>query len=65
MFNSLRKTPVNLPESDTESNTASVTSSQSLHNEKHGKHSDFMRDAIIGFADGLTVPFALTAGLSA
>jgi hypothetical protein len=26
--------------------------------------SDFIRDAIIGFADGLTVPFALTAGLS-
>lgn len=25
---------------------------------------DFIRDAIIGFADGLTVPFALTAGLS-
>lgn len=27
--------------------------------------SSAIRDAIIGFADGLTVPFALTAGLSA
>lgn len=36
-----------------------------LHHEKHAKHSEYMRDAIIGFADGLTVPFALTAGLSA
>jgi hypothetical protein len=27
-------------------------------------NSDVIRDAIIGFADGLTVPFALTAGLS-
>jgi hypothetical protein len=25
---------------------------------------DIIRDTIIGFADGLTVPFALTAGLS-
>ncbi|KAE9962604.1 hypothetical protein BLS_000123 [Venturia inaequalis] len=31
----------------------------------HSKVGDFMRDAILGFADGLTVPFALTAGLSA
>jgi VIT family len=35
------------------------------HNEHHSGHGDFIRDAIIGFADGLTVPFALTAGLSA
>jgi hypothetical protein len=32
--------------------------------EKHTDNSDIIRDAIIGFADGLTVPFALTAGLS-
>jgi hypothetical protein len=35
------------------------------HHEKHKDHSEFLRDAIIGFADGLTVPFALTAGLTA
>lgn len=35
------------------------------HSEDHSSHSDAVRDAIIGFADGLTVPFALTAGLSA
>jgi hypothetical protein len=34
------------------------------HNEKHTDHGDVIRDIIIGFADGLTVPFALTAGLS-
>ena len=32
--------------------------------EKHVKSSTFVHDAIIGIADGLTVPFALTAGLS-
>lgn len=32
--------------------------------EKSHDNSDIIRDAIIGFADGLTVPFALTAGLS-
>ncbi|EXA30967.1 hypothetical protein FOVG_17696 [Fusarium oxysporum f. sp. pisi HDV247] len=32
--------------------------------ERHTTQSDFIRDAIIGLADGLTVPFALTAGLS-
>ncbi|KAH8695715.1 Ccc1 family [Phaeosphaeriaceae sp. PMI808] len=36
-----------------------------IHPEKHKDHSEFLRDAIIGFADGLTVPFALTAGLTA
>ncbi|KAF2765466.1 DUF125-domain-containing protein [Teratosphaeria nubilosa] len=35
------------------------------HSEKHTSHGDFVRDGIIGFADGLTVPFALTAGLTA
>lgn len=34
------------------------------HKEQHTGHGEFVRDAIIGFADGLTVPFALTAGLS-
>lgn len=32
--------------------------------ERHTTQSGFIRDAIIGLADGLTVPFALTAGLS-
>jgi len=32
--------------------------------EGYTDNSDIIRDAIIGFADGLTVPFALTAGLS-
>ena len=35
------------------------------HIEHHKNHSDVLGNAIIGFADGLTVPFALTAGLSA
>ena len=35
------------------------------HVEKHmGQYDSIMRDVIIGFSDGLTVPFALTAGLS-
>ncbi|KIY02234.1 uncharacterized protein Z520_02372 [Fonsecaea multimorphosa CBS 102226] len=33
-------------------------------NEKHRANGTVLRDLIIGFADGLTVPFALTAGLS-
>lgn len=32
--------------------------------EAHSNAGDVVRDIIIGFADGLTVPFALTAGLS-
>ena len=32
--------------------------------EKHTKNTGLIHDAIIGLADGLTVPFALTAGLS-
>ncbi len=32
--------------------------------EERTDNSDLIRDSIIGFADGLTVPFALTAGLS-
>jgi hypothetical protein len=34
------------------------------HRESHSDFGDVIRDVIIGFADGLTVPFALTAGLS-
>lgn len=32
--------------------------------EKNSNHSEVLRDIILGAADGLTVPFALTAGLS-
>ncbi|MDZ7897550.1 MAG: VIT1/CCC1 transporter family protein [Arcicella sp.] len=32
--------------------------------EKHLKSSDFIKDVVIGVSDGLTVPFALAAGLS-
>lgn len=32
--------------------------------EKHLKSSDFITDIVIGMSDGLTVPFALAAGLS-
>jgi VIT1/CCC1 family predicted Fe2+/Mn2+ transporter len=35
-----------------------------LNSENHSNAADIIRDIIIGFADGLTVPFALTAGLS-
>ncbi|MGZ8556939.1 MAG: VIT1/CCC1 transporter family protein [Chitinophagaceae bacterium] len=34
------------------------------HQENHLKSSDFLRDVVIGMSDGLTVPFALAAGLS-
>ena len=36
-----------------------------LHVEKHFTGSESVRDVVIGMADGLTVPFALAAGLSA
>ena len=35
------------------------------HVEKHFRGSEQVRDVVIGMADGLTVPFALAAGLSA
>lgn len=34
------------------------------HEESHLESSDFLRDIVIGMSDGLTVPFALAAGLS-
>lgn len=34
------------------------------HTEEHLKSSDFITDMVIGMSDGLTVPFALAAGLS-
>lgn len=35
-----------------------------VHAEKHFTSSNFVRDMVIGMSDGLTVPFALAAGLS-
>jgi VIT1/CCC1 family predicted Fe2+/Mn2+ transporter len=35
-----------------------------VHHEHHLKSSDTIRDIVIGMSDGLTVPFALAAGLS-
>jgi vacuolar iron transporter family protein len=34
------------------------------HHEEHFESSDLIKDIVIGMADGLTVPFALAAGLS-
>ena len=34
------------------------------HHEEHSESSDLIRDIVIGMSDGLTVPFALAAGLS-
>ena len=50
--------PSEIPEKSKKGEKASV------HSENHSDHGDVVRDVIIGFADGLTVPFALTAGLS-
>lgn len=36
----------------------------SSHSEKHLRSSDLLTDVVIGMSDGLTVPFALAAGLS-
>src|SRR5881275_2208932 len=35
-----------------------------LHHEAHLKSSELITDIVIGMSDGLTVPFALAAGLS-
>src|SRR6187399_2834120 len=35
-----------------------------IHTEEHLKSSDLLRDVVIGMSDGLTVPFALAAGLT-
>jgi hypothetical protein len=40
------------------------THRDAAHSERHSNYGNIVRDIIIGFADGLTVPFALTAGLS-
>ncbi|NBW52791.1 MAG: iron transporter, partial [Betaproteobacteria bacterium] len=38
---------------------------QSHHPETHFTSTEIVRDVVIGMSDGLTVPFALAAGLSA
>jgi VIT1/CCC1 family predicted Fe2+/Mn2+ transporter len=38
--------------------------SDTPHQEHHATGSDFIKDIVIGMSDGLTVPFALAAGLS-
>jgi VIT1/CCC1 family predicted Fe2+/Mn2+ transporter len=37
---------------------------RTFHTEKHFTSGNFVRDVVIGMSDGLTVPFALAAGLS-
>jgi len=37
---------------------------EAIHKEKHLGSSEFITDIVIGMSDGLTVPFALAAGLS-
>ena len=39
--------------------------SNNHHSETHFTSSEIVRDVVIGMSDGLTVPFALAAGLSA
>ncbi len=42
----------------------STEAEHALHVEEHFESTDFVKDVVIGMADGLTVPFALAAGLS-
>lgn len=35
-----------------------------MHTERHFTAGEIVRDVVIGMSDGLTVPFALAAGLS-
>ncbi len=42
-----------------------LTIGRGAHREHHFRGSEIVRDAVLGVADGLTVPFALAAGLSA
>lgn len=52
------------PEPESERRGRSSGNRGADHGEHHSQNGDVVRDIIIGFADGLTVPFALTAGLS-
>jgi hypothetical protein len=53
------------PKEHVDNSNVEAASTRSSHTERHAHHGLLIRDSIIGFADGLTVPFALTAGLSA
>ncbi|HWK08167.1 MAG TPA: VIT1/CCC1 transporter family protein [Puia sp.] len=44
--------------------SASLRHHDHNHTEEHMRSSDILRDIVIGMSDGLTVPFALAAGLS-
>lgn len=46
------------------SSTEKMSPHLSTHKEHHKGHGYLIRDSIIGFSDGVTVPFALSAGLS-
>ncbi|MBA8667280.1 VIT1/CCC1 transporter family protein [Holosporaceae bacterium 'Namur'] len=41
-----------------------LQSNSEFHQEHHAKSSVYLQDFVLGMADGLTVPFALVAGLS-
>lgn len=47
-----------------ESRTAGRVKSRRSHTEQHFNAGDAVRDVVIGMSDGLTVPFALAAGIS-
>ena len=44
--------------------SAHTTTATGPHTERHFRSSDTVRDIVLGMADGLTVPFALAAGIS-
>ena len=44
--------------------TAGVETKVGVHAERHFRSSETVRDIVLGMADGLTVPFALAAGIS-
>ncbi|MDP4151601.1 MAG: VIT1/CCC1 transporter family protein [Bacteroidota bacterium] len=49
---------------DSQTKTLKDTHTHSDHIEEHMQGSEVLRDIVIGMSDGLTVPFALAAGLS-
>lgn len=53
-----------MPLPDTHLHHEAVTARHDHHHEAHFTASETVRDVVIGMADGLTVPFALAAGLS-
>jgi hypothetical protein len=60
-----RSTPSRLRPKVANRMSSSAPDPERPHAEKHmGQYDSILRDVIIGFSDGLTVPFALTAGLS-